>query len=258
MAKIKMEFVAASVMKSIEVIAYLPAFNGFPGPEPPFKTVYFLPGMADSAETISEMAGFLKYSQSTGMAIVTFASDNSFYVDRPMACYGQLIEEVISNTRQILPLSDRREDTYLAGYSMGGYGAFCQCMRRPDLFAKAALAAPGFDAYQLINPFIGGPMIPHEYLDTLFTSEEEYNNSANNYRIALKQFLDAGKELPELCLCAGRQDPLVKDVVEAFRTFLDENNVAYSYQLVDGAHDQMFVDNMMPVIMNFFAVKSRG
>ncbi len=52
--------------------------------------------------------------------------------------YGTFIEEeVTSVSRSLFPLSARREDTFVAGLSMGGYGAYRLALRRPDLFCAA-------------------------------------------------------------------------------------------------------------------------
>ena len=44
-------------------------------------------------------------------------------------------EELPAAARRMLPLSDRRADNFVAGQSMGGYGAFKLALGRPDCFA---------------------------------------------------------------------------------------------------------------------------
>ena len=58
-----------------------------------------------------------------GIAIVMIDGDNSFYVDDEQrnAYYSRYVgEEIVEVTRKLLPLSHRREDTFIAGISMGG------------------------------------------------------------------------------------------------------------------------------------------
>ena len=54
------------------------------------------------------------------------SGDNKFYIDNPDSgeMYGSFIgKELIEFTRKTFPLSQKREDTFIAGLSMGGYGA---------------------------------------------------------------------------------------------------------------------------------------
>lgn len=47
-------------------------------------------------------------------------------------------EELPIVARVLLPLSDKREDNFVAGLSMGGYGAFKMAFWKPEFFAAAA------------------------------------------------------------------------------------------------------------------------
>jgi hypothetical protein len=54
------------------------------------------------------------------------AGENGFYLDDTIrrANYSKLLcEDLINFTAQCFPLSSRREDTTIGGFSMGGYGA---------------------------------------------------------------------------------------------------------------------------------------
>lgn len=53
--------------------------------------------------------------------------ENKFYVDHPQsnAYFSKFIgEELVSFTRRSFPLSTKREDTFIGGLSMGGYGVW--------------------------------------------------------------------------------------------------------------------------------------
>ena len=58
-------------------------------------------------------------------------------------------EELPSACRSLFPLSPLREDTFVAGLSMGGYGAFRLALRRPDLFCAAGSFSGALDIAQL-------------------------------------------------------------------------------------------------------------
>ena len=54
-------------------------------------------------------------------------------------------EELPAIARSFFPLSDRREDNFVAGLSMGGYGAFKLVLRFPDRFAAGASLSGALD-----------------------------------------------------------------------------------------------------------------
>ena len=51
--------------------------------------------------------------------------------------WTMLSEELPEIVCNLFPVSPRREDTYAAGLSMGGYGALKLALRRPDRYAGA-------------------------------------------------------------------------------------------------------------------------
>lgn len=71
------------------------------------------------------------------LAVVMPAGENAFYVDQPSigAMHGQFIgEELVEITRKMFPLSRKREDTFIGGLSMGGFGALRNGLKYHDTF----------------------------------------------------------------------------------------------------------------------------
>jgi S-formylglutathione hydrolase FrmB len=71
----------------------------------------------------------------------------SFYADE---VHGErywtfLSEELPGIVGSFFKVSPRREDTFVAGLSMGGYGAFKWALRQPDRFAAAASLSGALD-----------------------------------------------------------------------------------------------------------------
>lgn len=70
------------------------------------------------------------------------ACENKFYVDneRSHEYYSRFIgEELVDMTRRLFPLSHQREDTFIAGLSMGGYGAIVNGLK----YHKHLVILPG-------------------------------------------------------------------------------------------------------------------
>ena len=59
-------------------------------------------------------------------------------------------KELVEMTRKMFPLSEKREDTYIGGISMGGYGALYNGMKYRDTFSKVAAFSPACDPYLML------------------------------------------------------------------------------------------------------------
>ena len=94
--------------------------------EKPYKTLYLLHGLYGSDDIFLANTSIQKFAEDNGIAIVIQCGENSFYLDDygSNRLFGEYVgQELLDITRNIFPLSDKREDTFIAGFSMGGYGA---------------------------------------------------------------------------------------------------------------------------------------
>ena len=96
------------------------------------------------------------------------------------------MKEVLEVTRKIFPLSKNKEDTFLGGISMGGYGALKYGMIGSDQFGKIAALSPGIYVDKIMkgNPqiFPGGMFeeIFKSYLDKLGIKPEYQEDEGNH------------------------------------------------------------------------------
>ena len=153
MAYAEVQFLSTAITRFTTIRTYFPtdAMRGTKF-ETPFKTLYFLPGFSNDATTLASYLGFRRECELKGIAVIIVDGDNSFYVDHPkrLANYSSFIKEVVSFTRMMFPLSDKREDTFLGGISMGGYGALYNGLKYRAIFSKIVALSPSADCYDLI------------------------------------------------------------------------------------------------------------
>ena len=95
------------------------------------------------------------------------AVERSFYTDMAhgLRWWTFISEELPSLCQRFFPLSDRREDTFVAGLSMGGYGAFKLALRHPERYAAAASLSGALDMAALASADDHGPDIELVYGD---------------------------------------------------------------------------------------------
>jgi putative tributyrin esterase len=113
----------------------------------PPPVLYLLHGMSDDATTWVRRTSIERYVAPLGLAVVMPQVHRSYYTDE---AYGGrfwtfLSEELPALVQDFFRVSERREDTFVAGLSMGGYGALKWALREPHRFAAAASLSGALD-----------------------------------------------------------------------------------------------------------------
>lgn len=113
--------------------------------------LYLLHGLSDDHSAWTRYTSLERYAEETGVAVVMPAAGRSFYADER---HGQrwwtwVSDELPTLVQRYLRVSTRREDTWVAGLSMGGYGALKLALRHPERYAGAASLSGALDAVAL-------------------------------------------------------------------------------------------------------------
>lgn len=117
----------------------------------PWPTLYLLHGALDDHSCWLRHTAIERYAEAAGMAVIMPSGQNGFYTN---AKYGLnyfdfITEELPRLVQNLFPVSRRREDTYIAGPSMGGYGATKCALRCPDRYQAFADLSGAVDPVEL-------------------------------------------------------------------------------------------------------------
>ena len=256
MAYIHMDLYSRALQRTVSVRAFIPADKAIYEsrtlpPKKPFKTLYLLNGYFGS-DIDWLAAGKLHYLATTyNIAVILPSGENKFYVDQVGTgeAFGRFIgEDLVEQTRRIFNLSDKREDTFIAGLSMGGYGALRNGLRYADTFgyvvalspgivdeefldAQARAKAPGFSESYVASP---------AYLTSIFGTVDRHIGSDNDIRALYDGLAKSGRRIPKLYLACGSEDMLVIGSVRKLRDWLSERNADLVYDEGPGIHDYNF------------------
>ena len=120
--------------------------NGLP-------VVYLLHGAFGDAFSWMRFSNIERYAQQYGIAVVMASAGNSFYQNlQGGRSYTQLFtEELPVFIQNVFPVSKDPKKTFIAGFSMGGYGAWYLALTRPDIFGKAASMSGALDIVSLYD-----------------------------------------------------------------------------------------------------------
>jgi S-formylglutathione hydrolase FrmB len=111
--------------------------------------------------------------------------------------------------RRLFPLSPRREDTYVAGLSMGGYGAFRLALRLPGRFAAAASLSGVLDIAAVAQLPEGEPF--RAELADVFGDLARLPGSEHDLFHLAAELARRGGPRPRLYQCCGTEDFLYQD-----------------------------------------------
>jgi putative tributyrin esterase len=142
MALIRCDFFAETLELSTSMTVLLPDDDG-----PPPPVLYLLHGLTDDHTAWTRWTSIERYARDKGLAVVMPAVHRSFYADEAygMTFWKFLSEELPQVVERFFRVSTRREDTFVAGLSMGGYGAMKWALRDPSRFAAAATLSGALD-----------------------------------------------------------------------------------------------------------------
>lgn len=115
-------------------------------PDQPLRTLWLFHGLGDDGSGWLRKTMIEPLAIKAKIAVVMPQMDRSFYRNSPGTAYGDYLQqEVFEGMRQLLPLSRRPVDNFIAGNSMGGFGAMQYACAHPEQFSSVAALSPVCD-----------------------------------------------------------------------------------------------------------------
>lgn len=218
--------------------------EGNPHYDRPTKAVYLLHGYSGCDTDWFTNAPLGDLANKYNVNFFMPACENSFYLDRTEtgAKYATFAgEEFVEYTRKTFGLSDKREDTFIGGLSMGGFGALHTAFAYPETFSKILALSSAIITYGLnmFKPGMDNGMANYEYYHTVFGDFDKIDTSVNNPEYLVKKLIEDKKELPDIYMACGTEDFLLEPN-KRFKAFLDENKVPVTFFTGPGIHDFVF------------------
>jgi S-formylglutathione hydrolase FrmB len=201
----------------------------------PYPTLYLLHGLSDDHTIWQRRTSIERYVAGLNLAVVMPAVGRSFYANtRAEQHYWSFIaHELPRLARSYFPLSAARADNFVAGLSMGGYGAFKLALSYPERFAAAASLSGALDVVELTRR---EEELGVGELRYTFGPADELAGSANDL-FALADELAAGDApRPALYQWCGRDDHLI-GANRRFRDHVAELGLALTYEEGPGGHE---------------------
>ncbi|MFC8851091.1 MULTISPECIES: alpha/beta hydrolase [unclassified Micromonospora] len=223
--------------------------GGAPAGDPP--VLYLLHGLSDDDTIWTRRTSIERYVAPLGLAVVMPQAGRSFYADEEHGnrYWTFLTEELPEVCRSFFRLSDRREDTFVAGLSMGGYGAVKWALRDPGRFAAAASLSGALDvAHRQHHPT--HPMDPAVW-HTVF-GDRAVPGSDDDTVALLER---AGGDLPALYVTCGTEDFLFDDNTRFVET-ARRRGVPLTVDFSPGDHDWAYWDKKISDVLAWLPLRA--
>ncbi len=207
----------------------------------PYRTLYLLHGLYGSDDIFLANTSIQKFAEDNGIAIVIPCGENSFYVDNvnAHALYGEYVgQELLDITRNIFPLSDKREDTFIAGFSMGGYGAIRNGLKYSQNFSKIGMISAALITDDIVGYSSDDNVLrSRPFYESIFGNLDELEGSDMDPKALIENCSD----IPDIFMACGKDDFLY-DKNTDFYDFLKTNNVDVDFVEAEGEHTWEFAD----------------
>lgn len=210
----------------------------------PMKTLYLLHGYSgnDCDWHYDGVAEAL--SANYNLAVILLGCGNNFYLDREATGtqYGVYAgQELVDFTRRCFGLSNKREDTLIGGFSMGGFGALHTGLAYPDTFGAIIALSSALIIHEVaqMQPGSHNGVANYAYYRDIFGEPSLVEASDNNPETLYDRLRAAGRAIPPIYMAIGTEDFLYEKNQD-FRAFLTERGADFVYEEGPGVHDWKF------------------
>lgn len=214
MALIKANFISYILRREVHVDVILPsptipeslgmggkASHSRPAPLP---VLYLLHGMGNNETNWVRYTNVERYAEERQIAVVMPAGENQEYRNQPgpggNRQFDFIAYELPEFVQANFPVSDRREDTYIAGLSMGSMGSLLHSFCHPERFrAVGSFSGPLMQIPKSMNEGGGLP-------DYAAMSQQEVRAQFSPDVARIEQAAGAGGLLPDYYVACGKKD----------------------------------------------------
>ncbi len=250
MALIRLEHVPESVGVNLPLYILLPD----PGkignlPLAKRKVLYLLHGLSDDGSAWQRYSSIETLAAAYGLVVVMPSAGRSFYTDQPdgQKYFTYLTSELPRYLGDVFGLKPLRADTFIAGNSMGGYGAFKAALLHPELYSAAASFSGVLNLAVLALLPASDPR-KAEFAQ-LFGGLDDLAGGGHDPAFWLEQAAKDPSSLPSLFISVSRQEDIYP-LSGMFHAACQALGVQSEYHEQDGAHDWFFWDAQIRLFLS--------
>ncbi len=249
MAFLDLRFFSGTLQKQTAAWILFPdSFDG------PVSVLYLLHGLSDDHTIWLRRTALERYIEGLPLAVVMPDGGRGFYCDAVHgAAYATAIgDELVSRVEALLPVAKDVNHRFVAGLSMGGYGALRLALGFPGRFS-AAVSLSGALGFGNHYPSDDGSAFGTEF--TRIVGANPKGGANDLYALAAQRYRDG--TLPRLAFDCGADDFLIESNRD-FARYLSEEGIPHRWREDAGDHTWDYWDSHLPDTLRFFGFEPRS
>ena len=235
----------------------------------PIPALYLLHGTSDDQTIWHRRTSIERYVSDKRLAVVMMTTHLGAYTNQQYGFryFDYVAKEVPEICARYFNLSRKREEKFIAGLSMGGYGALKIGLRLPEEFSVVGGLSAGCDRLGILPDAVKGlsgieelrekkdELDPRVYGSAMnffmnFGSPAEFEkNEDDNLFLVAEKAKASGKELPKLIIRCGTEDKLALGPNRRFKAHLDALGIENDYAEFPGIHSWEFWDTHIQYVL---------
>ncbi|NLC96640.1 MAG: prolyl oligopeptidase family serine peptidase [Erysipelotrichaceae bacterium] len=219
-----------------------------------FPVIWLLHGNSDSRSSWVRKSNIELFSKLLDVIIIMPSCNREFYTDsqRGLNFFTYITEELPIVMKNYLPISDKREENFIMGNSMGGYGALKCAFNYPEKYGAVASLSGAVSIIDNLSQNNNDEMSIN--LKYIFGSSEKFLNTENDvfYLIEHLKEKEFGNKI-KVYQCCGKEDFVYDGNVklyDALRKSIDTS--LFEYKEGHGGHDWFYWNQRLSEIFSFF------
>lgn len=217
--------------------------------------LYLLHGMGGNHSVWERRTSIERYVAEYQMAVVMPSTDLGFYTDTTydMKYWTFIAEELPELVHELFPqITHKREKTFAAGLSMGGYGALKLGLAKPETFAAVASLSGAVVLADVESLLL---VRNAAYWEGIFGPLDQIQGSANDPLKLLADLIASKKQSPRFFLACGTEDELYP-ASQYMAYKMKEKGLDVTFEEGEGKHDWIFWDQWIQRVLAWFNEKS--
>ena len=232
MSLLYINYFSKSLIKNTDMTVLIP--NDL---EKPFKTLYLLHGDTQNSTSYIRHSLIEEYANKYKIMVVCPTGDKEYWTNmiNGLGNYEDHVIETVNYIDNLFPTSKNREDRFIQGLSMGGYGAMKIGLKYNEMFSSIVAESGAVDVKEAFR-------ICLDDLENNPGDDVTYKNVFGDFENDLRQGDDVYflvkncPNLPKIFFHVGNKD-FIRISSEKFHEFLVENNIEHTFKLYEGDHN---------------------
>lgn len=210
------------------------------------KVLYLLHGLSGNEDEWTRFSKIEYYGKKYNFIIIMPRVDRSFYCNTRYRInyFDYIADELPEIMSRWLRIDNDRDNTFIAGESMGGYGAVKIGLSRPERYAGigALSGVLDYDAFAKMIVSDQWPDMAPEEIDALYDDDTPIKLAEKAVKLKTK---------PKLIQLCGTEDFLYENN-QNFRKHLQKIGYEHTYREGPGEHAWPYWDKAVQYVFMFF------